>query len=573
MAIIRPVMSILFEESNSAASIPAVDGLNSIRDRFFASMNSVLIGETPSATLLHLSVFIVSVFLVKNIVKYVSGVAFFTMCEMIARDMRTTVFDRLLKHSLGYFHANKTGELISLVTNEINAMHGSIVPFFMQLVRSPVEILLLLTLLLSLSVKLTLIAMSTSVVTLVIIRFSQSYLRRYATRMADSTAGYVSTLQETISSVRIVKAFSAEMVMSNRFIQQASTYMRSAVKLSRIHEAIPTLNEVFAISALSVVLFLGGHEVFAGTMRGSDLMTFLFALFAIMAPTVSLVSIPGQIQRGVVAAERVFRLMDTEPSLKDGTRETPTFTTSCELRQVSFGYTESRTVLDSVSITIPKGSKVALVGGSGSGKSTLIDLLVRFYDPVSGTVLMDGVDIRDYTMKSYRRRFGIVSQDTVLFHDTIANNIAFGADNVDRNDIIMAARIANADEFIGSLPNGYETIVGDRGVLLSGGQRQRIAIARALVQQPDILIFDEATSALDSASEAVVQHAINEVLRDRTAIIIAHRLSTIVSCDQIIVLDQGRIAEQGAHEQLLQLGGIYARLYALQFSQQSATNN
>ncbi|MFM8177673.1 MAG: ABC transporter ATP-binding protein, partial [Candidatus Kapaibacterium sp.] len=297
---------------------------------------------------------------------------------------------------------------------------------------------------------------------------------------ADSTAGYVTTLQETISSVRIVKAFTAESVMSNRFLQQASAYMRSAVKLSRIHEAIPTLNEVFAISALSVVLFLGGHEVFAGTMRGSDLMTFLFALFAIMAPTVSLVSIPGQIQRGVVAAERVFTLMDTEPSLKDGSLVTPPFTTSCGLENVSFAYTADRPVLENVSLTIPKGSKVALVGSSGSGKSTLIDLLVRFYDPSSGSVRMDGADVRGYTMTSYRRRFGIVSQDTVLFHDTVANNIAFGTEGIPRQDVIAAARIANADEFITALPQGYDTIVGDRGVLLSGGQRQRIAIARAL---------------------------------------------------------------------------------------------
>lgn len=568
MAIIKPVMSILFEESSAVPALSAPVGLNSLRDAFFSGMNSLLIGTTPSATLRHLSIFIVSVFLVKNVTKYIGGVAFFTMCEMIARDMRTTVFERMMKHPLGYFHANKTGELISLVTNEINAMHGSIVPFFMQLVRSPVEIILLLTLLLSLSVKLTLIAMSTSVVTLVIIRFSRTYLRRYATRMADSTAGYVTTLQETISAVRIVKAFSAESVMSNRFLQQASTYMRSAVKLSRIHEAIPTLNEVFAISALSVVLFLGGHEVFAGTMRGSDLMTFLFALFAIMAPTVSLVSIPGQIQRGVVAAERVFALMDSDPTLKDGPLTCPPFTSSCEFDAVSFAYTADRPVLDNISLILPKGSKVALVGSSGSGKSTLIDLLVRFYDPAHGAVRMDGVDVREYTMQSYRRRFGIVSQDTVLFHDTVANNIAFGAENVSRESIVAAARIANADEFISALPQGYDTLVGDRGVLLSGGQRQRIAIARALAQNPDILIFDEATSALDSASESIVQNAINEVLRDRTAIIIAHRLSTIVSCDRIVVLDHGRIAEQGSHEELLRLGGIYANLYSLQYHQQ-----
>jgi ABC-type multidrug transport system fused ATPase/permease subunit len=210
------------------------------------------------------------------------------------------------------------------------------------------------------------------------------------------------------------------------------------------------------------------------------------------------------------------------------------------------------------------------VGSSGSGKSTLIDLLVRFYDPLEGAVHMDGRDVREFTMDSYRRRFGIVSQDTVLFHDTVANNISFGASGVSRTDIEAAARIANAHEFIMTLPQGYETIVGDRGVLLSGGQRQRIAIARAIAQNPDILIFDEATSALDSASESIVQHAINDVLSHRTAVIIAHRLSTIVNCDNIVVLDRGRIAEQGTHEQLLRAGGIYAQLYAVQFNQQTS---
>lgn len=570
MAVIKPVMGILFEEAQAVPSPAGDASLNAVRDSFFSGMNALLISATPSGTLLNLSIFIVMIFLVKNITKYISGVNYFRMCEMIVSDMRTSVFDRLLKHSLGYFHANKTGELISLVTNEINAMHGSLVPFFMQLVRSPVEIILLLALLLSLSVKLTLIAMSTSVITLIIIRISRTYLRRYATRMADSTAGYVSTLQETISAVRIVKAFSAEPVMSNRFAQQALSYMRSAVKLARIHEAIPTLNEVFAIAALSVVLYLGGHEVFAGKMRGSDLMTFLFALFAIMAPTVSLVSIPGQIQRGIVAAERVFDVIDTEPALKDGSRIAPAFTGSCEFKNVRFAYGADRPVLHDISLTIPKGSKVALVGSSGSGKSTLIDLLVRFYDPLEGAVHMDGRDVREFTMDSYRRRFGIVSQDTVLFHDTVANNISFGASGVSRTDIEAAARIANAHEFIMTLPQGYETIVGDRGVLLSGGQRQRIAIARAIAQNPDILIFDEATSALDSASESIVQHAINDVLSHRTAVIIAHRLSTIVNCDNIVVLDRGRIAEQGTHEQLLRAGGIYAHLYAVQFNQQTS---
>jgi subfamily B ATP-binding cassette protein MsbA len=409
--------------------------------------------------------------------------------------------------------------------------------------------------------------MSTSIVTLVIIRVSRTYLRRYATRMADSTAGYISILQEAISAIRIVKGFSAERIVHSKFSDQASLYMRSAIKLARIHEAIPTLNEVFAIAALSVVLFLGGHEVFAGRMSASDLMTFLFALFAIMAPTVALVSVPGQIQRGLIAAERVFDLMDQQPSIVDGSLTCEPFTNACRLDSVTFSYNHSHQVLRDVSLTISKGKKIAVVGASGSGKSTLVDVLVRFYDPQSGSVSFDGINIRSLNSESYRRRFGIVSQDTVLFHDSVANNIAFGSPGLNRESIETAARIAHAHEFISQLPHGYDTIVGDRGVLLSGGQRQRIAIARALAHNPDILIFDEATSALDSASETIVQNAINDLLRDRTAVIIAHRLSTIVHCDTIIVMNNGTIAEQGTHEELLAKNGIYTTLYALQFNQ------
>ncbi len=569
MAIIKPVMSQLFGES-AAPIVPleTVSGLQAIKERFFQSVDAVLAADTPSGRLLNLSVFIIVLFVIKNLVKYLSGISYARLSELIARDMRTLVFTRLMKQPMAFFNQNKTGELIALVTNEINTMHGSIVPFFMLVLRNPVEIILLLTLLLSMSVKLTLIAMSTSLVTLLIIRTARKYLRRYATRMADSTAGYIGTLQEAVSAVRVVKAFRAEDKITEGFFTHASAYVRSSVKLSRINEAIPVLNEIFAISALAVVLYIGGHEVFANRMRGSDLMTFLFALFAVMAPTVALVSVPGQIQRGLVAAERVFALIDLQPSLVDGNENCASFTSGIEFQNINFRYTPNSPVLRDVSFHIPIGKKVALVGSSGSGKSTLIDLLVRFYDPENGTILFDGKDIRSFRLSSYRSRFGIVSQDAVLFNDTIASNIAFGTESATLERIQQAAQVAHADEFIRSLPQGYNTLVGDRGVLLSGGQRQRIAIARAIAMNPDVVVFDEATSALDSESEKIVQAAMNEVLKDRTAVIIAHRLSTIINCDTILVFDKGSIVEQGTHQELIDRKGHYKRLYDIQFAQQ-----
>ncbi len=568
MAIIKPVMSQLFgEQGDTTLAVENLNALQAIKESFFRSIDEMLSAPTPSGRLLNLSVFIIVLFVIKNVVKYLSGISYARLSELIARDMRSLVFSRLMAQPLSFFNRNKTGELMSLVTNEINTMHGTVVPFFMLVLRNPVEIILLLTLLFSMSIKLTLIAMSTSVITLIIIRTARTYLRRYASRMADSTAGYIGTLQEAVSAIRIVKAFRAEGKMGAQFYKHASTYVRSSVKLSRINEAIPVLNEIFAISALAVVLYIGGHEVFAGRMRGSDLMTFLFALFAVMAPTVALVSVPGQIQRGLVAAERVFALVDRQPELQDGPTLCPPFQTEIRFDNVGFSYQEGIPVLSNVSFSLRYGQTIALVGSSGSGKSTLIDLLVRFYDAGQGVIQFEGQDIRNFSLNSYRSRFGIVSQDAVLFNESIAQNIAFGTESCSQDDIERAARIAHAHDFIQALPQGYNTLVGDRGVLLSGGQRQRIAIARAIAMNPDILVFDEATSALDSESEKIVQAAMNEVLRNRTAVIIAHRLSTIINADSILVFDQGRIVESGNHRELLERGGHYKRLYDIQFAQ------
>jgi subfamily B ATP-binding cassette protein MsbA len=295
-------------------------------------------------------------------------------------------------------------------------------------------------------------------------------------------------------------------------------------------------------------------------------MTFLFMLFSIMSPISSLNSLYARIQRGIVGSERVFAVMDTAPTVQEGTEQAPNLQNSIEINDLSFRYTDEVQILDNVSFSIPKSKTIALVGNSGSGKSTLADLLIRFYDPEHGGILLDGKDVRDFTFHSYRRLFGIVSQEATLFNDTITNNIRIGNADATDEEVQQAAKIANAHEFIAPMPQGYNTLIGDRGVLLSGGQRQRLAIARALVGKPEILIFDEATSSLDSESEKIVQNAIIEVLKNRTAIIIAHRLSTIVHADNIIVMDKGRIAEEGTHTELLQKNGIYKKLYEIQYN-------
>lgn len=454
---------------------------------------------------------------------------------------------------------------MALVIGEVGAMHSTLVPFMATLIRAPIEIALLLGLLLTLSPMLTLIALSTSIGTLVVIRIARQYLRRYSQRMQHAAAQYTSTLQEGISSIRTVKAFNAEQQILSRFWEDVQRYVRSAIKLTAVNDMVPAISETLAIAALAVVLYVGGLEVFSGNMRGADLMTFLFALFAIMAPVASLTGIPGQIQRGLVAAERVFTVVDSAATVCDGSLACPPLRQAIRFDNVWYRYDSERYVLRGVSIEIPRGKRVALVGVSGSGKSTLVDLLVRFYEPSDGCISYDGTDIRSFRLDSYRRRFGVVSQDAVLFNDTIAANIALANPGASREEIERAARLAHAHEFIVALPQGYDTVVGDRGIRLSGGQRQRIAIARALLADPDILIFDEATSALDSESEAQVQQAIAEVLHHRTALVIAHRLSTVRDADIIYVLERGEIVEVGTHEELVSRpGGIYSSLYALQ---------
>ncbi len=374
-------------------------------------------------------------------------------------------------------------------------------------------------------------------------------------------------MQETISGIRVVKAYNAEKSAIGRFIEQTQKFVLSAIKHKKVTSMIPSFNEVFAIIALCVVLFVGGSQVLiTKELTSADLIAFLFYLFAIMSPIALTFDNLSKFQRGFVAAERVFAIMDTKPSVKSGKKVIKSFNKEIIVKDVFFAY-ENIGVIKNANFIIPKTKKIAFVGASGSGKSTMLDIIIRFYDPNEGEILVDGLNITKIKLSSYRSLFGVVSQDTILFNDSISNNIKYGFTDATEDDVIAASKIANAYDFIMQLPEGFNTFVGDRGVMLSGGERQRIAIARALVRNPEILVFDEATSSLDSESEKIVQDAINNSLTNKTAIIIAHRLATVINCDVIHVFDNGRILESGSHKELMERNGVYRKLHDIQFAE------
>jgi len=326
---------------------------------------------------------------------------------------------------------------------------------------------------------------------------------------------------------------------------------------------VPAMNEIFSIAALTFVLYFGGLQVAHKQISSDDLMLFLFSLFSIMSPITTVIYSFTQFPRGKIAADKLFEVLNYDEKIKSGNIKPVKFEKSIEFKNIVFSY-DKEIVLQDINFKLQKGQKIAFVGSSGSGKSTILDLLVRFYDPQQGEILLDEKNIKEFDLSQYRKLFGIVSQETLLFNDTIENNIRFGREEYSFDQVVQAARLANADGFIQKLERKYQTEIGDRGVQLSGGERQRIAIARALLGNPEILIFDEATSALDNESEKIVQTAINEILHNKTAILVAHRLSTIVDADIIYVLQNGTIVESGTHQQLIALGGVYHKLYELQ---------
>ena len=566
VALIKPVFQILFktDSSETVAKTQNLSFLEQIKNQFFDFLLSLIIVDDIYWTLVRFGLIILLVFFLKNFFKYWNAVVMSKFEEGVIKSIRDKIFSKLTSLSIDFFNRSKQGSLISIIANDVQAVNSTMISSFSIILREGSQVVFFLLFLLSISPELTLIAFSSSIFSLGIVRAAKKYLRKYATRMQKALADYTGTLTEIISGIRVVKAYNAENFANEKFKKDSERYVKSAVKHKMIVTIIPAINEIFAIFALTVVLVVGAMKINQKIMSPDDLMLFLFTLFSIMAPLASVINQIVQFPRGFVSAERIFEILDTEPSVKDGNLEIKEFKDKIEVKNVNFAYTD-KNVLEDVSLVIPKGKKTAFVGGSGSGKSTMLDLLIRFYDPQKGQILIDGVDIRNYKVSSLRSLFGVVSQENMLFNDTVANNIKFGKEHTITEEIVEASKLANAYNFIDKLELGFDTPIGDRGTNLSGGERQRVAVARAIVGNPQILIFDEATSALDAESEKIVQEAIETSLEGRTAIIVAHRLSTIINCDMIYVFNEGRIVEQGTHQELMEKNGYYRKLCELQF--------
>jgi len=566
VAIIKPTVEIITQSQITNEVSKNAGFLENIKNQFFQFIQHFVYNpENSIETLVRLSLLIILIFVLKNIFKYAGSITNVKLQESIVKSIRDTLFRKLTSLSVGFFTKNKSGSVISILTNDVNVVNQSTIIVISMVFRDVTQIIIYILILLSVSPKLTLIAFSTTILSFGILKYGLQFLRKYASRMQNAMADFTSVLQESISGIRVVKGYNAEKRTNKQFESQTAKYVKSAIKYERIIALIPSINEIFAILALCVVFYVGGAAVLNGEMRSDDLMLFLFSLFAIMSPTVQLFNNLSRFQRGVVSAQRLFTILDQEPTVQTGKEKIKKFEKSINVEDVSFAYNSDQ-VVKNATFTIEKGKSVAFVGASGSGKSTMLDLLIRFYDPTNGDIKIDGKSISKLDIVSYRSLFGIVAQETILFNDTIANNIRYGSPEATIEQIEEASIIANAYDFIINLPNGFDTIIGDRGIMLSGGERQRIAIARALIRNPYILIFDEATSALDAESERIVQTAMTKSLKNRTAIIVAHRLATIIDCDLILVFDKGKIVEHGTHQELLTMNGIYKNLYDLQFA-------
>ncbi len=576
-----PLLDTLFQETPKTEQLQETPQLNQptgilpdwvqeIKKDITETFNQFVLSGSKLDALMRICFLVLITFLLKNITGYLQAYFMAHVEYGAMKDLRDEAYSHLHQLPMSYFKKERVGNLISRFTNDVIIVQASITAAFSNLIKEPLTIIVFLGIALSISWQLTLVAFVVLPFSMLIIGWIGLKLRRQSSLVQAKIADITSILQETISAVKIVKAFGMEKYENKKFTKETHSYFKMMLRIVRIRNIASPVTEFLSVLVGVFIIYYGGVMVLQqNSLKASEFLGFLFAIFQMMPPIKELTSVNNRIQEASAAGERIFEILDTKPSIKNktGATEIARFKDKIEFNNVVFSYEDSEEpVLKDISFTANRGEIIALVGPSGGGKSTLVDLIPRFHDPDSGKLCIDGIDVKDVKIEDLRSLMGIVTQETYLFNETIRNNIAYGKEDFPMEKIIEAAKTANAHNFILELPKQYDTIIGERGTKLSGGQRQRISIARALVKNPEIMIFDEATSALDNESEVLVQEAIERMMKNRTTFVIAHRLSTIRHATKIIVIDYGRIIQQGKHSELLtDEKGLYRKLYEMQF--------
>ena len=539
----------------------------SLNQKIKIIVNGFVLRKTNIETLEILCIVIVSIFVFKNIFLYFKNLTMSYVQLRIVTKLRNRLYDHIQNLSLSYFQRRKSGDLSSVIINDVQSFNQSIGTTFQKIIVEPINILAFTVLLFIISWKLMLVALLIIPLSQFVIHVIGKSIRRKARRNTRQIGGILSIITENFSSIRILKAFAVEKYESNRFNEESWEYFNLLFRSSKLRLMSSPIIETIGVTMAVILLWIGGSEIMVGSSLSSeDFLRFMFLLFSMLGPIRSLSSVHITLQNGYASAERIFEILDQKSDVADFGENTITrIKQSLVFKNVGFKYDEGSFFLKNINFEILKGQSVALVGASGSGKSTIADLIPRFYDILKGKILIDNKNIKEYKVESLRRMMGIVTQETILLNTSINNNISYGSKMIKKDDIFEAAKAANALEFIQELENGFETIIGERGVKLSGGQKQRIAIARAIYKNPSLLILDEATSALDTRSESLVQGALDNLMKNRTVLVIAHRLSTIKNANKIIVMDNGEVSEFGTHDELYSDKGIYFKLYNIQF--------
>lgn len=577
IALVIPFLKLLFEKGSSeyigilSKGIPSfslsIDYFMGYFD-FTMAFYIVTYGKIYALTFICIAVIIMTV--IKNFSRYMAMYFLAPIRNGVVRDLRNKIFSKSLDLPLSYYSNERKGDIISRMTSDVQEIEWSIMQTLELIFREPIVIIFSLIMLISISGYLTLYVLLFLPVAGIVVAIIGKSLKRNAQKSKELLGHLFSIMEETLGGLKIIKAFTGESFVNSRFQKMNNDYYNQSVKVYRKTDLTSPISESVVVCILMLIMFIGGKMVLSGdgSLSAAAFIGYFAVASQIVPPIKQITQAYNNIQKGVASEERINKILDAEITIteKKDSKNLSGFNSGIEFKNVSFAYHKGDAgyVLKNINLNVPKGKTIALVGQSGSGKTTLADMLPRFYDVDEGELLIDGNNVKDLKIKNLREQIGMVSQESILFNDTVFNNIAFGISNATKEDVMNAAKIANAHDFIVAMPNGYETNIGDRGGKLSGGQRQRISIARAVLKNPPILILDEATSALDTESEKLVQDALSNLMQNRTSIVIAHRLSTIANADEIIVMQQGQIAERGTHAELIAQNGIYKKLCDMQ---------